>query len=111
MIVNKQLAESKGHLQKDLWETPDYIYQPLNVEFGFTLDPCCTIITAKCLTFFTPVEDGLSQSWQGHRAFANPPYSRGNIDKWVRKCYEESKTGGGADCSIATGKHILAMVA
>lgn len=37
MIVNKQLAKSEGHLNKDLWETPDYIFEPLMREFGFTL--------------------------------------------------------------------------
>ncbi len=91
MIVNKQLAQSEGHLQKDLWETPDYIFDPLNAEFGFTLDPCCTVETAKCSIFYTPTKNGLIQSWAGHRVYANPPYSRGNIDKLVRKFYEESQ--------------------
>lgn len=90
MIVNKQLATSDGHTNKDLWETPDYIYNQLNAEFGFTLDPCCTQDTAKCGKFFIPDDDGLMQDWAGHVAFVNPPYSRGNIDKWVKKCYEES---------------------
>lgn len=91
MIVNKKLAESKGVLQKDMWATPDYIYLPLHAEFGFTLDPCCTIETAKCERFFTEIENGLHQDWAGHTAFVNPPYSRFNIDKWVKKCYEEGR--------------------
>jgi site-specific DNA-methyltransferase (adenine-specific) len=90
MIVNKELAISEGHLQKDLWATPDYIFSPLDIEFGFTLDPCCTIETAKCAKFYTPSEDGLIQDWSGERVFVNPPYSRGNIDKWVKKCFLES---------------------
>lgn len=90
MIVNQELAKSKGCDQKDLWETPDYIFDPLNTEFDFTLDPCCEIRTCKCPKGYTPLEDGLSYSWQGHRAYVNPPYSRGNIDKWVEKCYLES---------------------
>lgn len=94
MIVNQQLAKSEGHINKDLWQTPDEIFQPLNAEFGFTVDPCCTVNTAKCRKFFTPDDNGLLQDWGGQIAFVNPPYSRGNIDKWVRKCYEESLKPG-----------------
>lgn len=89
MIVNKQLAESKGVDQKDLWATPAHIFEKLNDEFFFDLDPCCLPDTAKCAFYFTPTEDGLSRSWRGFNVFVNPPYSRGNIDKWVKKCFEE----------------------
>jgi len=91
MIVNKQLAESKGHLEKDKWETPAKVFKILNDEFGFTLDPCCEVQTAKASTFYTPLEDGLSKDWSGHTVFVNPPYSRYNIGKWVKKCCEEGK--------------------
>lgn len=30
------------------WETPIDFYNELNKEFGFTLDPCCSLKTAKC---------------------------------------------------------------
>lgn len=93
MIVNTELATSKGHSSKDLWETPQKLFDELNAEFGFTLDPACVIETAKCAKFYTPIEDGLLQSWAGDVAFVNPPYSRGNIDKWVEKCYRESQSG------------------
>jgi hypothetical protein len=33
--------------------------------------------------------DGLAQSWQG-RIFFNPPYSRGEIDKFVEKLLKET---------------------
>lgn len=91
MIVNKQLAGSKGMDQKDLWETPMHIFKSLDQEFHFTLDPCCTKKTKKCPWGLTPKQDGLSVSWAGQRVFCNPPYSRGNIDKWVQKCYQESQ--------------------
>lgn len=91
MIVNKELAVSNGCLQKDLWETPENIFKPLHYEFNFTLDPCCEYHTAKCERFFTPVENGLIQDWSGNVVFCNPPYSRGNIDLWVEKCYNESQ--------------------
>ena len=71
------------------WYTPDKLYQELNNEFNFTLDPCCTIQSAKCLNFFTEKEDGLSQTWGGHKVFMNPPYGR-EIKDWIKKAYEES---------------------
>lgn len=91
MIVNTELAISKGCDQKDKWETPPRLYQQLDDEFQFTLDPCCEEHTAKCNRYYTEEEDGLFQSWKGEIVFVNPPYSRGNIDKWVRKCYLESE--------------------
>lgn len=43
------------------WGTCRTIYEALNTEFRFTLDPC-------------PVGgvDGLSMSWKQHRVFCNP---------------------------------------
>lgn len=93
MIINKQLAKSKGCEQKDKWETPYKIYLPLKEEFCFTLDPCCEIETAKAAKFYTEKENGLIQDWSGEIVFVNPPYSRGNIDKWMEKCYKESLKG------------------
>lgn len=93
MIVNTQLSNSKGCEQKDKWATPDKIYLPLHLEFGFNLDPCCEIHTAKCDYYFTEKENGLIQDWGKHVVFVNPPYSRGNIDLWMKKCYEASLLG------------------
>lgn len=74
------------------WETPPEVFQPLLNEFGFTLDPCCTDKTAKCYFHFTEKEDGLSQSWEGHTVFVNPPYGR-DLKKWVKKSAAEAATG------------------
>lgn len=76
---------------KDMdWETPQNVFDALNTEFNFTLDPCATKETAKCKKYFTPEIDGLKQSWQGERVFCNPPYGS-EIKKWVKKCWEESQ--------------------
>ena len=72
------------------WETPQELFNELNEEFNFTLDPCATPQNAKCKKFYTIKEDGLKQNWQGETVFCNPPYGRA-IKDWVRKCYEESK--------------------
>lgn len=81
---------------KDDWETPIEFFKKLDEEFHFTLDPCCTHETAKCEKYFTPVEDGLKQSWKDEVVFVNPPYSKKTKDNpgqeaWIRKSFEESK--------------------
>ena len=47
----------------DEWETPPDFFETLNAEFRFTLDPCALPETAKCPTYFTPDDDGLSRPW------------------------------------------------
>ena len=72
------------------WETPQELFNELNEEFNFTLDPCATHENAKCKKFYTIKEDGLKQNWQGETVFCNPPYGKA-IKNWVKKCYEESR--------------------
>jgi hypothetical protein len=58
--------------------TPEYLYTALDMEFGFTLDPC------PLNPNFTV--DGLKLDWTGQRVFCNPPWS--DILPWVTKAYE-----------------------
>lgn len=74
------------------WETPPEIFEPLNYEFNFTLDPCASVETAKCALFFTEDMDGLSMPWAPHRVFMNPPYGR-EIYAWTRKARDEAQRG------------------
>ena len=69
------------------WETPQDLYEELNSEFGFTLDPCSTPDNAKCEKFYTLQDNGLEQDWEGETVFCNPPYGR-ELPKWIRKCFE-----------------------
>lgn len=71
------------------WATPPEVFIPLDEEFKFTLDPCATAATAKCAKFFTELENGLEQSWQGERVFMNPPYGR-EIYAWTEKARLEA---------------------
>lgn len=66
----------------DDWETPSYIFDPLNEEFNFDFDPCPINSTF----------DGLEMDW-GKRNFINPPYSRKLKEAFIRKAFEESKKG------------------
>jgi len=74
--------------QTDEWETPQDMFDALDKEFHFNLDPCATPENAKCEKFFTKEQNGLIQDWGGHSVFVNNPYS--DNTKWVRKAYRES---------------------
>ncbi|MEN6534519.1 MAG: DNA N-6-adenine-methyltransferase [Bryobacteraceae bacterium] len=63
------------------WRTPREIYAVLDSEFAFDFDPCPS----------GPQFDGLSIEW-GRCNFVNPPYGR-EIALWVRKGYDERRTG------------------
>ncbi len=58
------------------WTTPQYLFDELNDEFNFTLDPCATDENAKCSKYFTIEDDGLSKDWSNDVVFMNPPYGR-----------------------------------
>ena len=49
----------------DEWSTPQSIFDELDSEFHFTLDPCATDQNHKCMLYYTQNEDGLLQDWGG----------------------------------------------
>ena len=87
-MINKGLMSSNT----DEWATPQKLYDELNKEFNFTLDPCSTKENHKCSTYFTKEDDGLQKEWGGYTVYCNPPYGR-EISKWIKKAYEENQKG------------------
>lgn len=83
------------------WETPQWFFDKLDKEFGFTLDPCATPLNAKCSKFYTQKDNGLKQGWAGEIVFMNPPYG-GNTDKWIRKAWQESLNGAIVVCLLVS---------
>ena len=81
------------------WATPKDLFEKLNKEFNFTLDPCATKENAKCDKYYTIEDDGLIQDWSKDVVFMNPPYGR-QIKHWIRKAYEESEKGAKVVCLI-----------
>jgi len=79
------------------WPTPQGVFNELNAEFGFTLDPCATHENAKCEKYFTMADDGLKQDWGKETVFMNPPYGR-TIKNWMKKAYESSLGGATVVC-------------
>jgi phage N-6-adenine-methyltransferase len=79
-----------GELDRNEWQTPSWLYQLLDKEFYFDLDPAATAENALTARYFTKEMNGLAKEWHG-TAFVNPPYSQ--LFRWVKKAYEEADTG------------------
>ena len=87
--MNKGLYSSAT----DEWATPQALFDELDAEFHFNLDPASTDLNHKCQRYFTKAEDGLLQNWGGCQVFCNPPYGR-QIGCWVEKAYREKDKPG-----------------
>lgn len=87
--MKKETLFSTGN---DNWKTPDSVFETLDQEFHFTLDPCASEENHICPKYYTKEQDGLRASWGGETVFCNPPYS--DITNWVKKAYEESLKPG-----------------
>lgn len=87
-------AKNRGRYNGDgrHWATPPEVFDPLEAEFRFTLDPCATAATSKCAKFYTEADNGLEQDWTGERVFMNPPYGR-EVYAWTRKARLEAAKG------------------
>lgn len=81
------------------WATPQDLFDKLNNEFNFTIDPCCSHQNAKCPKYYTVEDDGLSKSWSGETVFMNPPFGT-QISKWIKKAHDESLKGATVVCLI-----------
>lgn len=80
----------------DKWSTPQDLFDELNEEFHFTLDPCADETNHKCEKYYTKEQDGLSQCWRGETVFCNSPYGK-EIGDWIKRCYMHSVI----DCGTA----------
>src|SRR3990167_9164727 len=69
----------------DNWETPKYIYDPLNDIYNFNFDPCQ-------IRHDITKWNGLEIDWM-ERNFINPPYSKELKMPFILKALEESKKG------------------
>lgn len=65
------------------WRTPGHLFDLLDAEFDFTLDPCASAAIKPGIEWFGEADQGLWQEWSG-RVFINPPYGRAIAD-WMRK--------------------------
>lgn len=84
-----QLSRRTGH---DEWGTPLWLFRQLDAEFRLTLDVCARPGLEKCSKYFSPADDGLVQDWRGQRCWMNPPYSRGQVARWVSRALHFTST-------------------
>jgi site-specific DNA-methyltransferase (adenine-specific) len=91
---------------KDEARTPPSLFKRLDERFHFAIDLCCTRQNCLCHAgVFKGTTNSLVSDWkraielsalQGYDyliGYCNPPYSRGNIYKFVAKAYSESRKG------------------
>ena len=97
MALQKAMISSKSNE----WVTPQWLFDELNTEFSFTLDPCANEYNAKCPHFYTKDNNGLKYSWVNEIVFMNPPYG-GNTGKWIEKAWYESQQGATVVCLIVS---------
>lgn len=84
--MDYQMQKVMFSSQRGDYVTPDDLYSILEKEFHPTLDVCADQ-ESKCLYSF-PGTMGLSESWEGHTCWMNPPYGRA-ITRWVHKAQME----------------------
>jgi len=76
------------------WFTPKHLFDELDAEFEFTLDPCAPIDPKHRLPVehhFTLEDNGLILPWHG-RVFMNPPYGWHVTERWIEKaCLEAGR--------------------
>ena len=60
----------------DEWETPQAVFDELDEEFHFNLDPCATDKNRKCETYFTKDQNDLEKDWGGVQSFLQSTVQR-----------------------------------
>lgn len=91
---------------KDDWQTPPEVFDPLDAEFGFTLDAAASHENHQCALYYTEFGlvyndilhrryqnglNGLAGPWDKHIVWCNPPYSQ--WQKWAEKASNEASHG------------------
>lgn len=95
-------------IDSDQYQTPQWLFDILNLHFNFTIDACANKCNTKCDLYLDNAQDewindgvffrnGGYAVWEDnfpdwhHSVFMNPPYSKGNIDKCMTQAWEFSK--------------------
>lgn len=89
-------------MANDLWQTPKYVYDWLDLIFKFNLDAAASEKNRKAQFYISEKDNALEVDWHrfvigGYvRAFCNPPYSRTkerSLWDWTKKFYKEGENG------------------
>lgn len=81
-------------MNKNEWETPDWLYNNCNKLYNFDIDAAANSLNHKSGKWFGPgsplgVEDSLAVDWHdyGHSFWLNPPYGRGLMEPFIEKAF------------------------
>ena len=90
-ILSKLLVSQSGDQDR---RTPFGVFEELNKEFKFELDPCTSSSKNGNLgtdKYFTKEQDGLKQDWSKFKSiFINPPFNQlSKKNTWLDKCFME----------------------
>ncbi len=58
---------------KDCWQTPLWLFDALDIEFGFWLDSAASDKNALCAHWLTEADDALNSEWISYGAIWNNP--------------------------------------
>lgn len=75
---------------RDLWQTPQFVFDYYDRRFGFEIDLAASANNALCDEYFTQDDNAFTcdaERFVG-AVWCNPPYS--NITPWVNLCWEIS---------------------
>lgn len=89
-------------LESDYWATPTDIcvgiihflqgYGEISWGQYYDLDCCANLFNTKVRdNFITEDQDAMVTDWNGKRVWCNPPYSRGNVDRFVNRAIEQTQ--------------------
>lgn len=68
--------------EKDVWQTPLWLFDALDSEFSFWLDAAASEANTLCTQYITAQQNAFVTEWSSYGAvWCNPPYS--NIRPWV----------------------------
>lgn len=96
MTANPKHLNGQRHVASEIndeWATPKYIIDYLHEmhNASFDIDVCASAANTVCDRYITKAQDGLSVDWPvGCTAWCNPPYSRGQKERWIAKAMNEA---------------------
>jgi hypothetical protein len=70
------------------WATGAKLFAKLDERYRFNVDAAAAPWNAKCPVYWTKRDNALKRTWYG-RVFLNPPYSRGNLARFMAKARAE----------------------
>lgn len=116
--MSHKRGEEASKTPKDEQRTPPNLFGRINERFHFDCDVAATDRNALCPTYFTAKDNALLEAWYpiaGRTFFCNPPYSAGQVQKFLEKGFYESLKGATVvfliSCDVSASYYDICMLA